>query len=143
MRAGVFRKARRGAPAGFFAAEAAGLRWLAVDGGPRVAQVIDVGPDYLDLEEITPCRPTPEAAYAFGQALARLHRVPAPDGWGALPVEVTAGFFGPLDDPLPMIDGSFPSWPSFYAEARLRVIVEQGRKRGVFTKDDARQMEAV
>ncbi|MBE9940133.1 hypothetical protein G8C60_13475, partial [Cellulosimicrobium cellulans] len=39
----VFTKSRAVAPAGFFRCEAAGLAWLAVPGGPRVARVLDVG----------------------------------------------------------------------------------------------------
>jgi fructosamine-3-kinase len=132
-----FRKQRLGAPAGFFATEAAGLRWLTVPGGPRVVRVLAVGDDFLDLEQIPSARPTPEAAFEFGAALARLHDAGAPN-WGALPPGAAAGFFGPLDDPLPMAGGNFPDWPTFYAEARLAPILEQGRERGVFNYADAR-----
>ena len=54
MTGGPFVKARAGAPPGFFACEAAGLRWLTVPGGPRVVEVVDVGPGSLTLERLTP-----------------------------------------------------------------------------------------
>ncbi len=140
---GVHRKTRPGAPAGFFAVEAAGLRWLDVPGGPRVARVLDVGATHLDVERIRPSTATPADAHMFGRALAVLHDAGAP-AFGALPPGAGAsGFFGPLDDPLVMVAGAWDDWPTFYAEARLRPVVEQGLERGVLTRDDAAAVEAV
>lgn len=148
--ASTFRKQRRGAPAGFFATEAAGLAWLTVPGGPRVAEVIDVGDDYLELERIVSARPTPEAAREFGARLARMHdaRGSAGEvGWGVLPPGVVNGYFGPLDDPLDMPGpqdargagaDAWPDWPTFYAQARLAPILAQGRARRVFDSADAK-----
>ncbi|KLN34796.1 fructosamine kinase [Cellulosimicrobium funkei] len=138
---GVFTKSRVDAPRGFFDCEAAGLAWLAVAGGPRVARVLDVSPTRLDLERVLPAAPTPEAAHAFGQALAVVHDAGAPS-WGAPPPGWTGdGFFGPLDDPLPMPTGAWPDWPTFYAEARLLPVARQGRDRGALDADDARLLE--
>ncbi len=137
-----FRKARAGAPDGFFATEAAGLRWLDVPGGPRVVQVRDVGPEHLALERVRPTGATPSTARAFGRGLAALHAAGAP-AFGALPPGAGTGFFGPLDDPLPMVAGAWDDWPTFYAEARLRPVVEQGRARGALTADDQAAVEAV
>jgi fructosamine-3-kinase len=139
----MYRKTRDGAPAGFFACEAAGLAWLAsADGGPRVVRVLDVGPDHLDLERLSPGRASAAAARAFGRALARMHDAGAP-AWGALPPGASAGFFGPLDDPLPMRGGDWPGWPAFYAEARLRPVLAQGRDRGILDADDAASLDRV
>ena len=144
----VFRKARSDAPDGFFAAEAAGLRWLSVPGGPRVAHVVDVGPDYLDLERIPGAWPTLAAAQALGRGLAVLHDAGAP-AFGVLPPDDEAAaprrtaFFGPLADPLEMMGGSWDDWPTFYAEARLRVVLRQGLERGTFTAHDAALVERV
>lgn len=144
----VFRKSRAGAPAGFFAREAAGLDWLRVAGGPRVVAVSDVGPGHLDLERLSPVAPTPAAARTFGRALATLHDAGAPAfgagpgparGWSGDP----GGWFGPLRDPLPMPGGTWRSWPDFYAEARLRPVLDQGRERGVLGDDDARLVDTV
>ncbi|PFG43068.1 fructosamine-3-kinase [Isoptericola jiangsuensis] len=137
-----YRKSRTGAPPGFFGTEAAGLRWLTVPGGPRVASVLDVGPDHLDLERVDAGAPTPAAARAFGRALAVLHGAGAP-AIGALPPGADAGWFGPLDDPLPMAAGAWADWPTFYAEARLRPVVEQGRRRGILDAADSAAVEAV
>lgn len=137
----VFTKSRADAPAGFFDCEAAGLAWLRVPGGPRVATVRGVGPTRLDLERVLPAAPTPEAAHAFGRALAVVHDAGA-QAWGAPPPGWSGdAFFGPLDDPLPMPTGSWPDWPTFYAEARLLPVARQGRDRGALDADDARLLE--
>jgi fructosamine-3-kinase len=138
----TFRKSRAGAPPGFFATEAAGLRWLDVDGGPRVARVVDVGPGHLDLERVAPVAATADAARDLGGRLAVLHEAGAP-GFGALPPGADAGWFGPLDDPLEMVCGSWADWPTFYADARLRPVLAQGRRRGVFGPDDEAAFERV
>lgn len=140
---GIFRKARPGAPRGFFACEAAGLRWLTVPGGPRVAAVLDVGDDHLDLERLEPARPTAEAAHAFGAALARLHDTGAaafgapPDGWTG------DGFFGPLDQPLPLRAAASDTWGGFYAEARLEPLRADLRARDRLTPAAAEGLDRV
>lgn len=98
-----FVKHRAGAPAGFFAAEAAGLQWLsAVDGGVPCAEVVSVDEAALTLRRLESVSPTPEAAREFGGRLAITHDAGAPafgagpDGWDG------PGFFGPLSQPLPM-----------------------------------------
>ena len=138
----VFVKARRGAPSGFFETEAAGLRWLTMPGGPRVAAVHEVGATSLTLERLVPVRPTAAAARDFGRRLAVLHDAGAA-AWGGLPPGARGGFFGPLDDPLPMASGAWDRWSRFYAEARLLPILEQGRARGVFTSGDEQGFAAV
>ncbi|MCW2632582.1 MAG: fructosamine kinase, partial [Pseudonocardia sp.] len=49
------------------AAEAAGLRWLAVPGGPAVPQVLSCDGDRLVTEYVATVRPTPAAAAVFGR----------------------------------------------------------------------------
>ncbi|PTU58037.1 fructosamine kinase [Sphaerisporangium cinnabarinum] len=137
----VFTKSRAGAPAGFFRCEAAGLAWLDVPGGPRVARVLDVGPDHLDLERVPTTAPTREAARSFGRALAVVHDAGSP-AWGAAPPGWSGeAFFGPLDDPLPLSTGAWPDWPTFYAEARLLPVTRQGRDRGALDAEDARLLD--
>ena len=68
----VHHKSRPGAPPDFFAAEAAGLRWLAEAGAP-VVEVIDVGPDHIDLRRLSHAAPDRSSARAFGAALAGTH----------------------------------------------------------------------
>ena len=115
-----FVKRHPGAPTGFFAWEAAGLRWLSsVDGGVPCAQVVCVGASSLTLRRLHSVAPSPEAADAFGSQLAVTHDAGAPafgagpDGWEG------SGFFGPLAQPLPMSLRPHRSWGDFYAEERL------------------------
>ena len=57
-------------PPGFFAAEAAGLRWLAAAGAP-VPEVFAELPDLLVLEWITPGQATPRATTAYRRCRTR------------------------------------------------------------------------
>ena len=137
----VHRKSRAGAPPGFFACEAAGLRWLAAAGGAPVVEVLDVGPDHLDLVRLHPVRPDAAAARAFGAALARTHDAGAaafgspPDGWGA------DGWFGPLDDPLPMRAGAYSTWGAFLADCRIAPVAAAMRAAGLTTRQDETALE--
>lgn len=125
-----FRKQRAGAPAGFFACEAAGLRWLDVPGGPRVAAVLAVQEDVLELEELRPAAPSPAAARDFGAALARMHHAGAP-AFGAPPEGWSGdGFFGPLADPLALPAGSYQRWGEFYADLRVAQVRRELAARG-------------
>ncbi|PRC46974.1 fructosamine kinase, partial [Mycobacterium sp. ITM-2017-0098] len=105
------------APQGFFACEAAGLRWLAsVEGGVPCARVLAVDDRSLTLERLTPATPSRDAAHRFGLQLARTHAAGA-DGFGAPPAAWTGpGYFGPLHQPLPMAYSSERSWGEFYAD---------------------------
>jgi fructosamine-3-kinase len=117
-----FRKTRSGAPDGFFAAEAAGLRWLAAAGGASVVEPLSVGPEEIVLPYVRQRPPRPTDAEAFGAALARTHRAGAPhhgsppEGWPS------DGFIAAL--PLPhstaALDGG---WGRFYADLRLAPYV--------------------
>jgi len=127
----VFRKQRTDAPAGFFACEAAGLRWLAEPGVVAVARVVDVGPTHLDLERLVPATATAAHARAFGRGLALLHDAGAP-AFGSAPAGWTGDcFFGPLDEPLPLPGGEHERWGEFLAERRLAplraLLAERGR----------------
>ncbi len=132
----TYRKHRSGVPAGFFACEAAGLRWLAeatVAGGPRVVKVMAVGDDHLDLERLDSISsPSNQQAREFGAAMAKMHATGAPY-FGSLPPEWTRekhAWFGPLDSPYPMPGGAYDRWGTFYAECRLEPMKEQLRALG-------------
>lgn len=128
---GSHRKRRADGPAGLFATEAAGLRWIDVPGGPRVVRVLGEHRDGLDLEWLSPASPTVEAARAFGTALARLHDAGAPT-FGALPPGAgPTGFFGPLDQPLPMPGGDHDRWGEFYARRRIEPMTSMLADRGL------------
>ncbi len=124
-----FVKSRASAPAGFFALEAAGLRWLAVDGGVRCARVVAFDDSSLTLERLESVTPTPDAARDFGSRLAVTHNAGAPrfgagpDGWEG------GGYFGPLSQPLPMSFAGYDEWGMFYAQERLRPMTELAGRR--------------
>lgn len=128
---------------GLFALEAAGLIWL--DEGPvRCAGVLDVGTDWLSLSRVEPDPPGPEAARAFGAALAQTHDLGA-DGFGAAPPVPPAGahwtspaptegwpagWFGPQEHPLEVPLQPTESWGAFYGGQRIRPMLERLRRQG-------------
>jgi fructosamine-3-kinase len=125
-----FVKRNPGAPTGFFACEAAGLRWLSdVDGGAPCAQVVAVAATSLTLRRLDSVTPTPDAASEFGTRLAATHDAGAeafgtgPDGWDG------PGFFGPLSEPLPMSLRHHQRWGDFYADERLTPMAELAARR--------------
>ncbi|AZU00342.1 fructosamine kinase family protein [Brevibacterium linens] len=115
-----FLKLRKSAPDGFFAAEAAGLKWLAEPGVVPVVEVLEHGPDFLRLRRLEETGPDAEAAAAFGRDLARLHDAGAPGfGWSPAP----QAFFGPLDHPFEVPAESVGDFTGYWAEQRLRPLV--------------------
>ncbi|SDS94316.1 Fructosamine-3-kinase [Nocardioides scoriae] len=127
-------KSRPGAPAGFFEAEARGLRWLAEPGVVPVAEVLAVEADCLVIGWIEPTRPSPEAAADLGRGLARLHA-----GGAAAYGAEQDGFVGSL--PLP--NRTAPSWPEFYATRRVLPYLKLAVDRGHVDREDATAVEDV
>lgn len=120
----AFTKQRAGAPTGFFQAEAAGLRWLAEPGVIPVVRVLGVADDRLELERLEPAPSSPEAARTFGAQLARLHSSGAP-GFGWAPR--SPAYFGPLSQPFEVPAAPRESFGEFWAEDRLRPLLERAR----------------
>ena len=136
-----FVKTNANAPSGFFALEAAGLAWLAVDGGVPCARVVAQDHRSLTLQRLVSVPPTASAARDFGARLAVTHDAGAslfgagPDGWHA------QGYFGPLSDPLPMSLCGHQTWGEFYAEERLRPMADIAQWR--LSTDARRLVDAV
>jgi fructosamine-3-kinase len=126
----TFVKCSPGAPAGFFACEAAGLQWLsAAEGGVPCARVISCDETGLTLERLEAVAPSRESAYEFGRRLARTHDAGA-DAFGAPPDGWTGpGYFGPLHQPLPMSLTRCESWGAFYGRERLAPMAERAGPR--------------
>jgi fructosamine-3-kinase len=141
----TFTKHRHDAPAGFFAAEAAGLSWLAEAeprGGVRVARTRAVAADRIELERLVALPPTPGAAEDFGRRLAATHAAGA--AWfGCPPPSRSAdGFVGPLRLPHATTPGE-DSWGAFYARLRLRPYLDRARASGSLVAADAEAVAAV
>ena len=138
----VHRKSWPGAPRGFFAVEAAGLRWLAeaeATGGATVVAVHDVGESHIDVARVRPGEPTPEAAESLGRALARTHASGAaafgapPPGWSG---DAWIGRQSQTNDPT-------ATWGVFYAEQRVRPFVRRAVDAGHLDEAGARVVDAV
>jgi len=135
------RKRSVAAPPGYFAWEAAGLRWLAAAGGAAVVDVVDHGPDHLDLALLTPEPPTVAAAERLGRGLAATHAAGAvahgcgPPGWAG------DGWLGPLSEPLPLPLGAWEAWGPFYAQACIAPLLAPARERGVLDGSEVAVLE--
>jgi fructosamine-3-kinase len=122
------------APAGMFAAEAAGLEWLREAGAVPVPEVLVALPEMLALEWIEPGEPTRAAAENFGRGLAGLHRAGAGAFGGVLP-----GYIGPL--PLDNTPGE--SWAPWFAERRLAPYLKISADRGALDTSDIAAIEEI
>ncbi|MCE1175019.1 MAG: fructosamine kinase family protein [Propionibacteriales bacterium] len=122
-------KRRPHAPAGFFGVEAAGLRWLRVDGGVEVAEVADVSDDAITLERIAEAAPTRATAAEFGRRLAVTHDAGAdafgigPDGWRG------DGFIGTA----PLRLRPHARWGEFFAAERVMPFAQTAHQQGALS----------
>lgn len=114
-----FIKQRTSAPRGFFAAEAAGLEWLAEPDVVPVVSVIDHDKTSLRLGRVEETAPDAHSAFAFGRRLALLHDSGAP-AFGWAPAE--PAWFGPLDSPFEVEVASCASFTEFWVETRLEPV---------------------
>jgi fructosamine-3-kinase len=122
-------------PDGFFAAEAAGLRWLRDAGAVPVPEVIVELPDLLAIEWVEAGDPTESGARTFGADLARLHRSGA-DLFGA----PWPGFIGSL----PMANNPHPGpWSAWFGELRLLPYALLSHKNGALESGDLARIENV
>jgi fructosamine-3-kinase len=148
----VFVKHRADAPEGFFAAEAAGLTWLAETtpaGGVRTAPVLDVGTRHITLRRLRPGRADPAAAEDFGRRLAVTHAMGAA-GFGTAPTGSPGkGWIGPLPMSVTNADDgadgpSGPtSWGIFFAAERIRPYLRLARDRGAVDRSGATVIDHV
>jgi fructosamine-3-kinase len=134
----AFVKTRAGASRGEYAAEAAGLRWLAEPGALRTPRVLDVGERHLALEWVEPspgARLSDAGVEELGRGLAATHLAGAPCfGLAGEPAS-----FGSLELP----SEPAPDWPRFYAERRLRPLAKLGRERGALSRSASDAVERV
>lgn len=131
----AFVKVLRDAPPGLFAAEAAGLRWLAEPQALRIPEVLGVGDDWLALEWID-SRADDEV---LGRGLAALHAVGAEAHGATAPGAPDAIFVGPLT----LAAAPAATWAEVYAEQRLSPLVRRAVDGGALEPAGARAVERV
>ncbi|HXN38253.1 MAG TPA: fructosamine kinase family protein [Solirubrobacteraceae bacterium] len=155
----AFVKTRPDAGADEYAAEAAGLRWLAEPGGVRTPEVLDVGADYLALVWIERGSLDAAGTDELGHGLARTHLAGAPcfglppnaggdttgtgspDGESANARSVGGRTFG--FGSLRLSNEPAVDWPTFYAERRLRPLAAIARERGALSRTGVEAVERV
>lgn len=135
---GGWTKRRADAPLGAFVAEAAGLDFIRVEGGPPVPRVHDVTASTIRMDEVAVTEPTPATAEDFGRRLAVLHATPAP-AFGA----PWTGFIGPTDDLLPMDNAPDPTWAQHFRDRRVLPALKAAVDRGNIQARDAADVAQV
>jgi fructosamine-3-kinase len=139
----AFVKTRPDAPAGEYAAEAAGLAWLAEPGALRTPRVLEVDERFLALEWIpggTSGRLGDAGVEELGRGLAETHAAGAPC-FGAAPGSSLGGpaRFGSLL----LSNEPAEDWPAFYAERRLLPLARLAHARGALSVVAAAAVERV
>ena len=131
--------AKEGSGPGASAAEAAGLRWLAVPGGPPVPAVRGADEHWLVAEHVPGGRTDAAMAEALGRELATLHAAGA-SAFGAPPDG------GPIDAWIglaPMRNEPERDWPTFYATHRVQPYLRRSVDTGELSAADAEPVERV
>jgi fructosamine-3-kinase len=148
----AFVKSRADAVAGEYAAEAAGLAWLAEAGALRTPAVLDIGEDYLALQWVDRGPLDRDGIEELGSGLAATHLAGAESfgasgadasgadasGAGAGGAGASAGF-GSLRLP----NDPAADWPTFYAERRLRPLARIATERGALSSAGVEAVERV
>ena len=144
----VFVKTSADAAQGTYAAEAAGLRWIAsAAGAPAVPEVLGVidppgrdgEPRLLALSWVEPGRLSSAGAETLGQGLAALHRAGAP-GYCVSPPGAASGLrIGPLELPA----GSPATWAEAYRTLRLQPLAHRAASSGALPPDGLAAVERV
>lgn len=137
----AFVKTRADAAPNEYAAEAAGLGWLAEPGALRAPRVLEVDERYLALEWIEPTATGAldlAGAEELGRGLAATHAA----GAGSFGVD------GPAPSParfgwLTVPNDPAEDWPAFYAQRRLLPLARLAGERGALTAGAVETVERV
>jgi fructosamine-3-kinase len=120
---------------GGFAAESAGLRWLAAAQAAPVPSVLLVTADCLVIDWIDETQPSREAAHTFGRELAGIHAVGA-ERFGAPWPGAIAGL------PLPNDAAPREAWPEWYAANRVLPYARIAASAGTLSTADVGLIES-
>jgi fructosamine-3-kinase len=115
-------------------AEAAGLRWLRVPGGPPVPQVHGHNEHWLVTEHIPAGQTDGAAAKRLGRQLAALHAAGAPAFGAPPPGGPRQAWIGAA----PMANITAAEWPQWYAEHRVLRYLRTAVDRGAVNAAEAR-----
>jgi len=129
---------KRGAP-GQAAAEAAGLHWLRVPGGPPVPRVHGADGPWLVTEYVPAGRLDGAAAERLGRELATLHAAGAPAFGAPPPGGPRQAWIGAA----PMANITGRQWPQWYAEHRVLPYLRAAADRGAIDQAAARAVQRV
>jgi len=132
----AFVKTRADAAPGEYAAEAAGLRWLAEPQALPVPGVLDVAEGYLALEWVEPGSLGGGGQEELGRGLAKLHAAGAPR-FGRFAEEGEEAWLGSLRLP----NAPCETWPEFYGARRLRPLARLAHERGALSAAGWRAVE--
>lgn len=135
----VFVKRARRPLGGVFAAEAAGLRWLAEADDAPVPEVLAADDSMLVLPWIESSSPSPTVAERFGRELAALHGAGAPSYGAPWPGYIASL---PLDNAGADGDGDGAAWSEWYARRRILPYVRVAVDRGALSARDAAEIES-
>lgn len=136
----AFVKTRAQSSPGEYAAEAAGLAWLAEPGALRTPRVLAVDEHYLALEWIEPGRLDDVGAEELGRGLAVTHAA----GAGRFGGMSGSGGDGPARfGSLGLGNEPTADWPSFYAERRLRPLAAIASDRSALPASAVAAVERV
>ena len=119
-------------PAGFFEAEANGLRWLAEAGAVAVPEVLVQLPNLIALEWVESAAPSVTAAERFGRELAELHRAGAQRYGASWP-----GYIGLL----PQDNSPGGAWAEWFATYRLLPYLRRSADRQALSPADVARVE--
>jgi fructosamine-3-kinase len=133
----AFVKTRADAAPGEFAAEAAGLGWLAKPGALRTPRVLEVDDGYLALEWIERGRLSDAGAEELGRGLAETHAAGAP--CFGMPDGGAGAGFGSLR----LSNEPTGDWASFYAERRIAPLTRLAAERGLIAAAAERSLERI
>jgi fructosamine-3-kinase len=120
-------------------AEAAGLAWLAVPGGPPVPEVLACAGDRLVTAYVPAGRPSADAAAELGRRLAVLHASGAPAFGAGPPGTGTSAWIGQA--PMPNVPGA--EWAPWYAQHRVAPYLRTARDAGDLTAAESAVVERV
>jgi fructosamine-3-kinase len=147
----AFVKTRADAAAGEYAAEAAGLGWLAEAGGLRTPRVLELDDRYLALEWIPSALNRTldgPGGEELGRGLALTHQAGAPcfglasicdDDASPEGEDASTASFGSLT----LSNQPAADWPSFYAERRLIPLARIAHEGGVLSASGTAAVRAV